>query len=266
MYALFIREMKTNFKSWLIWMILSVLLIVIAYWEYGAIDDTAAMGQIFTSFPQIASVMFGLTPLGMEDIIGYAGLMQYYIYFIGVAYAFILGNKLIQKELDDQTAEFLFTKPIKRQTIFKVKASVGTIYIFLFNILVYLANIWQMTSIGDSVYSNDEIVRYMAVSQIGLFLFMLSIFMIALAGNIVFANKRTGVIITGVFITYSYVTYILIQSFEKLNDLVIISPWRYFSMDLIVLDEVKIGYAIILFAIAAIAKAVAYYRIENKQF
>ncbi len=266
MNPLFKRELKANSKAFIIWSILTILLIAIAYWEYSVIDNPAELGLVFTSFPQVASVMFGLSPLGMEDIIGYGSLMQYYIYFIGIAYAYILGNKLIQKELDDQTAEFLFTKPISRQHVYQTKALIGTIYLGLFNLIAYGASVIAMTRIGDSVYTNSEIAKYMAISYLGLFLFMYVIFNIALSGNIVFVNKRYGSMLAGAFIAYSYMTYILVLSFEKLNELIIISPWRYFTLDLIVENEVKIIYILILLILAFVAKAVALKYIKIKQF
>ncbi len=266
MNTLFKRELKDNFKAFMIWSIVTGLLIFVSYWEYGALDNPQDMGAIFTSFPQIAEVLFGVSPLGMEDIIGYAALIQYYIYFIGIAYAFILGGKMIQKELDDQTSEFLFTKPITRRTIYQVKSFVGVIYLVLFNAIAYSFTIWQMTSISDEVYTNDEIRKYMLISQIGLFLFMLVVYQLALTGNIVFKNKRYGTIIASLFIYYSYMTNIAVQGFDKLNDLTIISPWRYFGMDLIVNGDVLFIYIVILITIYIIAKVFAYIYINDKQF
>ncbi len=259
-------ELKANFKSLLIWVIITGLLIYVSYWEYGALDNPQDMGAIFTSFPQIAEVLFGVSPLGMNDIIGYAALIQYYIYFIGIAYAFILGGKLIQKELDDQTSEFLFTKPLARRKIYHVKSVVGVIYLALFNVACYGLTVWQMTAIGDLTYSNEEIQKYMLLSQIGLFLFMLVVYQLALTGNIIFKDKRYGAILAGLFIYYSYMTNIAVQGFEKLNDLTIISPWRYFGMDIIVAGDIHVIYVIILIVIYIIANALAYKFIQDKQF
>ncbi len=266
MNTLFKRELKVNLKTFLIWFVISGGLIFVSYWEYGALDNPQQMGTIFTSFPKIAAVLFGVSPLGIEDIIGYGALIQYYIYFIGIAYAYMLGTKLMQKELDDHTAEFLFTKPITRRKIYQIKSAVGVIYITLFNIGCYGLTTWQMLTIGDNVYSDVEIQKYMFLSQIGLLLFMLIVYQLSLTGNIIFKNKRYAAIIAGIFIYYSFMTNIAVQVFDKLSDLTIISPWRYFAMDIIVKDDIQISFLIILGVIYVTSKVFAYKFIENKQF
>lgn len=266
MKPLFKRELKVNLKSFVIWTLLSSFLIIVAYWEYGAIGDPAQMGAIFNTFPEIAGILFGLSPLGMEDLLGYGALMQYYIYFIALAYAMILGSKMLQKELDDETAEFLFTKPITRQKICQTKAVVGMIYLVLFNVCLYLLTVGSMLYIGDEIYSNQELMKYMLISYIGLLLLMMVVYSLALSATVIFKSKRSASIIAGAFIAYSYGSSVAVLASEALSDWTIISPWRYFALDLIVVDQVKLIYPAILLVIIVISQLIAIRGIKVKQF
>lgn len=262
---IFKREMKSNLKPFIIWTITSALITFISYWEYGLIDSTQMAG-IFAGFPPIMNTLFGVSSLGASDIIGYSALIIYYIYFIGLFYAMLLGAKIIQKEIDDQTSEFLFTKPIKRSKVLFVKATIGKIYLFLFTLINYGVGVGMMISANDGLYTNTEIVKYMTLTYLGFYILMLVVFFITLAASVVFKNKRYALIVGGAFIGYSYLSGVLVQGFEKLNNLEFLSPWRYFSVDVIVNDGFSIVYLLICIALSVVAYLIATKAIKSKTF
>lgn len=262
---LFKREIKANLKTFLIWTICSITITFISYWEYGLIDSSQLQG-IFAGFPPIMSTLFGISSLGINDIIGYSALITYYVYFIGLFYALTFGAKLIQIEIDDQTSEFLFTKPYKRSKILLIKVAVGKLYLFLFSLINFGVSAGMMVSANEGIYTNDQIIKYMLLVHLGFYLLMLVTFLITLAASLVFNNKRNALLCGGLFIGYSYISGIAIEVFEKLNDYQFLSPWRYFSVDVIVKD----GFSIIYFAICIVICIVAYViglrAIEGKTF
>lgn len=261
----FLYELKTNFKALIIWSLCASLLIYVSFWEYGA-TSSLDMDALFAGFPPIINTLFGVSPLGVSDIIGYAALIIYYINFIGLAYALILGNKTIQKELDDKTSEFLFTKPITREKILFAKSAVDKIYLTLFNVICFGLTTVMMVNIGSEDYTNNEIVKFMFLTYLGLLVLMLLTYFITLAANVMFNDKRISLAIGGAFIIYAYASGVAVLSFEKLNDYYFLSPWRFFSLDVIVTD----GFSIILFVLCLLGAAIAYVLtsilIERKSF
>lgn len=262
---LFKRELKANLKPLIIWTICSLLLTYISYWEYG-LTDPQDMADIFNGFPPVANTMFGVSPLGMTDVVGYAALIVYYIYFIGLAYALILGSKIVQKELDDKTSEFLFTKPITRHQVLASKTVVAKLYMLVFVVLNWALTTVMMIGTDDLVYSDSEIIKYMALAYIGLYIMMLVTYFITVAASSAFVNKRMSMVFGGLFILYSYATAVAILSFEDLNDLTIISPWRYFSLDVIVNDGFNFIYLLICIVIVICSYLIAHKAIERKVF
>lgn len=262
---LFKRELKANLKPLIIWTICSLLLTYVSYWEYG-LTDPQDMADIFNGFPTMVNTLFGVSPLGISDVIGYAALITYYIYFIGLAYALILGSKMVQKELDDHTSEFLFTKPISRHKVLVAKTAVAKINMFIFTLLNFALTTVMMINTDDKVYSDSEIIKYMALAYLGLYILMLVTYFITIAANSIFANKRMSMIFGGLFIMYAYATGVAVLSFEKLNDWTIISPWRYFSLDVIVTDGFNFIYLIICIVIVVVAYLIARLGINKKMF
>lgn len=258
-------ELKTNFKSLIIWSLCASLLIYVSFWEYGA-TSSLDMDALFAGFPPIINTLFGVSPLGVSDIMGYAALIIYYIYFIGLAYALILGNKTIQKELDDKTSEFLFTKPITREKVLFAKSAVDKINLMLFNVICFGLTTVMMVNIGSEDYTNSEIVKFMFLTYLGLFVLMLLTYFITLAANVMFNDKRISLAIGGAFIMYAYASGVAVLSFEKLNDYYFLSPWRFFSLDVIVTD----GFSIILLVLCLLGSAIFYVLtsilIERKSF
>ncbi|WOO88039.1 ABC transporter permease subunit [Mollicutes bacterium LVI A0039] len=256
---LFKREFKANLKALIIWTISSAALCYMSYWEYGLSDSADQMSDLFAGFPPIINTVFGVSPLGVNDIVGYSALIIYYIYFIGLIYALITGSKMIQKELDDQTSEFLFTKPITRKSVLLYKTVVAKINFAIFILANFLITIQMMTNIGDSTYSNEEIIKYMALTFFGLYILMLVTYMITIAASVFFTDKRFSMIAGGMFIMYSYASSIVILSFEKLNDLTILSPWRYFATDIVVNEGFSAVYLLICIIIS-----IGFYLVANK--
>ncbi len=263
---LFKREMKSTYKSLIVWTVASLVLTYISYWEYGLSDSADQMSDLFAGFPDIINTLFGVSPLGVNDVVGYAALIIYYITFIGLAYALILGSKMVQKELDDKTSEFLFTKPIGRTKVLKVKTAVAKLDMFIFILFNYLLTVVMMINVSDPAYTDSEIIKYITLTYFGLYLLMVVTYLITVAANSVFSNKVMSLSIGGLFIMYSYATAVIILSFEKLNDLTIISPWRYFALDVIVNDGFNFVYLIILIGLSVISYGIAYKAIKTKTF
>ncbi len=262
---LFKRELKASLKSQLAWILASLALTYVSYWEYGMVE-TADMTQLFAGFPDVMNTLFGVSPLGIEDILGYSALITYYISFIALSYALILGSKVVQKEIDDGTSEFLFTKPISRKQILFAKTAVAKINMFVYAFTLYIVTTVMMINVDDLVYTDQEIIKYMALVYFGLFIMMCVVYFITIAANMVFKEKKYSLVVGGAFILYSYATSVIVLSFEDLNDLTIISPWRYFSTDIIVNNGFSITYFIICMIIVAISYTIASKAIVSKQF
>ncbi len=267
MDKLFKREIKSSYKSFLIWTISTFLVTYMSFWEYATIGNSTDYDAMFSTIPKTGQLMFGLTDLGMGDIIGYYGLIFYYIVFIGVAYAFILGNNIMQKELDDKTSEFLFTKPITRRNILIGKMLSSWVIIVLYCLINAIGTVVMMTNLGDDVYTNSEITMIVSLTYIGLCILMFMIYQITLALNITF-NKKIASAASGLIIMYMYAMSLAVQVFEPIKDMNILTPWRYFAIDVIVHNDnmIKISYIIVSILIIGVFKLLAFRKIEDKSF
>lgn len=262
---IFKYELKATSKELIIYTASSILLSYISYWEYG-LTDSQQMGAIFDGFPDIINIIFGISPLGLSDVLGYAALIIYYLYFIGLIYALMLGAKQIQKEIDGHTAEFLFTKPITRTKIYLEKSKVAVINLGIFVLFNWLMTVVMVVPINDPAYSSRQLVIYLGYAFFGLYLLMLMTYFITLAANLATTNKLIGLVVGFVFIFYSYGTALITLIFDRFEDLTIISPWRYFNLDIIVNEGFKLSYLSIAVVFIIIMYALGYKAIKSKSF
>ncbi len=263
---LFKREVRANIIALIIWTVCSSMLLGVSFWEYGIMGDPDQMAEIFLGFPDIVNTVFGVSPLGMADIIGYAALIIYYIYFIGLAYALILGSKMLQKELDDNTSEFLFTKPISRNKIYSAKTAVAKLNMLFFVLVNFLVTTGLILNIGTDAYTNNEVIKYIALSYVGLYIIMLMTYFVTIAASTIFKEKKYSLAVGGFFIMYAYGTGVATLAIEKFSDFEIISPWRYFAVDVIVIDGFNFTYLAIAIVFVLIANAVAMIFVNRKTF
>lgn len=268
MFSLFKRELKSNLKALIIWTVSCCALVLVSFWEYGATADVASLEQLFLGFPDIVNVLFGVSSLGMKDILGYFALIMYYVYFVGISYAFVMGNNIMQKEVDDKTSEFLFTKPISRTKILIAKILVPMLNFAIFNAFSAFASVKIMTNIGDTVYSNSDITTATILSFVGLFLLMILVFMVTLSLNVILENKKKASALSGVFILYTYAMNVCVQIFEPMSNMEILTPWKYFYVDTIVNDGYTLNflYVAIVIVICFILYILSNKKIQTKSF
>lgn len=262
----FIRELKAGSKPLIIWSVLSMMLSGVAFWEYGLADSAQQISDLFAGFPDIINTLFGVSPLGVDDVIGYAALIIYYIYFIGLAYALILGSQIIQKEVDGNTSEFLFTKPMSRTKIYYAKSFVAKLNLFVFSFANFIVTTILMIGVEDLRYTNSQIVKYMALSYLGLYILMVTTYFVTVGASCLFKNKQLSLLCGSLFILYSYASAIIVLSFDKLQDWIIISPWRYFNLDVIVNDGFSILYTVLLIVISVITHYLGIKGLKYKDF
>ncbi len=147
------REFKVNFKSFLIWLSILIIIFLIVYLLYPYIitDDTVRnIDEMMKIFPTEVLKAFNMDIASIETAYGWVkteGVM--FILLITGFYSSILGGNILLKEENDKTIEYLDSLPIKRNKILTNKIIVGITYILLFTIIFGLFNYICLNLSGD---------------------------------------------------------------------------------------------------------------------
>ena len=131
MNALIKNEFRLTRKMLLIWMGIVLVLCGFAYFEYLSLKDSLGeLTGLISDFPKILIAMFGVSG-DLTSALGWYGCIYYWVTMLTNSYAVYLGVSCVAKERAQGTAEYLFTKPVSRNTVIcgKVVASICNLFV-----------------------------------------------------------------------------------------------------------------------------------------
>jgi len=150
---MFEREMKINFKGFMIWLLLLLIIFLIVFLMYPSIinsDSVKMMDEMISMFPEEIIVALNMDISSMDSAFGWLKSEGFvFVLLITGCYAGIMGSNILLKEENDKTIEYLNSLPIKRNNIIYSKVLAGLIYIILMIILLGIFNLIGLTLSGD---------------------------------------------------------------------------------------------------------------------
>lgn len=150
---MFKRELKVNFKSFLIWTLIIIAFYSVVFLVYPSIingEEVESLNEMMKAFPEDLLKAFNMDLASIDSAYGWLKSEGFvFILLIIGCYAGILGSNILLKEENDKTIEYLGTMPIKRKNIVLSKALVGVIYIILTTIAIGIFNYIGLDLSGD---------------------------------------------------------------------------------------------------------------------
>ena len=132
---MFKREMKINFKSFVIWTSILIGLFLIVFLVYPSIinsENMEMMDEMMKMFPEEMLKAFNMDISSIDTAFGWLKTEGFvFVLLITGIYSGILGSNILLKEESDKTIEYLNSLPIKRSTIVLNKVLCGLLYIVL---------------------------------------------------------------------------------------------------------------------------------------
>jgi ABC-2 type transport system permease protein len=242
---LFIREIKRNYKSFLISGFVCVLLAMymIAMSKSFGVD---IQKMLDVKLPKEVQAALGLSGLDYSNPVSFFALSFSYIYlFISIYIAGIFAI-IVSKEFSDKTAEYIFSLPVKRTRIILTKLSVVFLYAFSIVILVFLAT-WLSLSINvESGYNLQPLVLLSVAWLIGGLAFGSIAFLVSsfYTKTRIISSLAVGIVLG------MYLLQIVISVNKNLDFLKYISPFDWFKgSDIVNSGEISIIYILIALGI-----------------
>ena len=198
------RELKVNFKSFILWMSVLILMFLVVFLIYPYIitDETIkSMEELMEVFPKEVLKTFNMDMASIESAYGWLkteGFM--FILLIVGMYSSILGGSILLKEENDKTIEYLGYLPIKRSKIVTNKIIVGITYIILMVLLLGIFNYISLTISGDFAHKQFILLSITPIF-IGLPFFAINIFISTFLHK---TKKVVGISLGIVFISYLF--------------------------------------------------------------
>lgn len=248
---MFKREMKINFKNFVIWTSILIFLLLVVYLVYPSImssDSAKSIHEMMKMFPIEMLKAFNMDISNIDTAFGWLKTEGFvFVLLITGIYSGMLGSNILLKEENDKTIEYLNSVPVTRKEIILDKILCGLIYILLMVVIVGIFNFIGLTLSGDF-----DRTSYLLLSITPIFssivIFAVCLFLSTFAHK---TKKTMGISLGIVFISYflnviseisestEFLKYISIFSLADIRNVILktsINPLMIlFSVGLVVL-------------------------------
>lgn len=222
---IFLRELRANLKSLIIWSVIVILLVIIGMAKFSAYADNPDMLAVLDAMPQGLLDALNMRAFNLTTLSGFYGVMFVYFSLMGAIAAAMWGSDIIAREERNKTIEFALSLPVTRSRMVTAKALAA-----LVNSIAFVLITWLVSIVASQSYRPDsDFYRFLALLMGAMFMIELIFLAVGLlVGCAMKRPKRSGSIaIAIILITYFFS---LISSMnDKLDFLKYFSPFKYFD-------------------------------------
>lgn len=147
------RELKVNFKSFIIWLSILIGLFFLVFLIYPSImssENVDMLNEMMEVFPPELLKAFNMDISAIDSAFGWLKSEGFvFALLITGCYSAILGSNILLKEESDKTIEYLNSLPVSRNKIIIEKVTAGLIYIVSMILITGIFNYIGLLSSSD---------------------------------------------------------------------------------------------------------------------
>jgi ABC-2 type transport system permease protein len=258
---IFLRELKANLKSLLIWSGIVTLLILIAVGKFAGFAGNPEMLAILDAMPPAVLDAMNMRAFNLTTLSGFYGLMFIYFGLMGAMAAAMWGSDIISKEERDKTVEFSLVLPVSRSRVVTAKALAAGV-----NCLAFVLITWGVSIAAVQPYGPDQaFYEFLALEMRAMFTLELIFLAIGLLlGCAMKRYKRSSATAVAIILVTYFLSMVSgIQ--ENLDFLKYFTPFQYFNAgELFRTGQMDIFYLLTSAAIIAVCLAAAYWMYNKR--
>lgn len=258
---IFIRELKANLKSLLIWSAIITLLIMIAVAKFSAFAGDPSMLAMLDSIPSVMLDALNMRAFNLTTLSGFYGLMFIYFGLMGAIAGAMWGSDMISKEERDKTVEFSLVLPVSRSRVVTAKALAAVV-----NCIAFVLITWAVSLVAVQSYDPDQaffdFLRLEMQAMLAIELIFLSIGL--LLGCAMRQYKLSGSTAVGIILV-TYFMSVISTMRESLEFLKYLTPFKYFDAGELFRNGQMDGTFVLLSAVLIVVCVSAAYWIYNKR-
>lgn len=200
------RELKINFKNFLIWLLILIGLFTIVFLVYPSIinsDNIQMMNEMMEMFPEEILKAFNMDVSSIDSAFGWLKTEGFvFVLLLTGCYSGILGSNILLKEESDKTIEYLNSLPIKRNNILFSKILSGLLYIIM---MIFILGIFNYIGLLLSGEFDKKLYVLLSITPIfsSLVIYFCCMFLSTFTHK---TKKMLGVSLGIVFISYALQT------------------------------------------------------------
>jgi ABC-2 type transport system permease protein len=243
---IYLHEIKQYRKSAMIWtlsMIAVQLMFLSLFREFMA--DSEAFMKVFEGLPKEVLSGFAIDLKNLLSFNGYYGYIMTFILLFMSIMGMNLGLSLFSRENTDKTADFLMTKPVKRETVVAAKLLAGITLIVIANAIL-IAEVFFIAGVLINVEFDKGVCLLLGLSV------LITELLFFAMGSLwaVFAKRIRSVVTVSVSIVMTFFIGSTISRIIEEDKVRILLPFRYFE-SIYILRESSYETVFLLTSIAA---------------
>lgn len=258
---IFLRELKANFKSLLIWSVIIALMIMMAVAKFSAFAGDPEMLKMLDSMPPALLDALSMSAFNLTTLSGFYGIMFIYFGLMSAIAAAMWGSDIISKEERDRTVEFSLVLPVSRSRVVTAKALAA-----LVNCIAFVLITWAVTLVAVRSYQPDQAFYDFLALEMQAMLALELIFLAIglLLGCAMKQYKRSGSTAIAIILT-TYFMSIISSMQEGLDFLKYFTPFKYFDAgELLRTGKMDGAYLVLSAAIIVVCVAAAYWMYNKR--
>lgn len=258
---IFLRELRANVKSLLIWSVIIALLIAIATAKFSAFAGDPAMLEILDAVPAVMLEALNMLAFNLTTLSGFFGLMFIYFGLMGAMAAAMWGSDIISKEERDKTVEFSLVLPVSRSRVITAKALAA-----LVNCIAFVLITWAISIVAVQSYSPDQaFYDFLALEMQAMLAIELVFLAIGLLLGCAMKQYKLSSSTAVAIILVTYFISVISGMHENLDFLKYFTPFKYFDAgDIFRAGALDGGYLLLSAGIILVSLAAAYW-LYNKR-
>ena len=255
---IFLRELKANFRSLLIWSGIVILFVVVGFSKFSAFAGDPQMLEILNDVPEAMLSALNMNAFNLTTVTGFYGIMFFYFAVLLSVCAVMWGSDIIVKEERDKTVEFILTLPIRRSQLITGKTMAAIVYSAALTLVT-----WGTILAGSASYQPDsEFYSFVALSMLAIFILQLIFLAVGiLLGSAIKRYKQAGSVAIFLLLATFFLS-IMIGMNDKLSSLKVLTPFKYFDAATILrqskLDVSMVGLSAVIVVICMLGAYWAY--------
>jgi ABC-2 type transport system permease protein len=252
---IFLRELRANLKSLIIWCVIMGLLIMVGTAKFGAFYNNPESLKLLDAMPPAMLDAMNLRAFNLTTVTGFYGIMFVYFGLLGAIAAAMWGSDMISKEERDKTVEFSLVLPVSRSRVITAKALAA-----LVNCIVFVLISWAFSLISVRAYQTEaSFYSFLGLEMQGMFVIeMIFLALGLMLGCAMKQYKLSGsAAVSIILVTYILSVFAGMQT--KWDFLKYFTPFKYFDAgEFLRTGALNGGYVLLSAAIIAVCVAAAY--------
>jgi ABC-2 type transport system permease protein len=252
---IFLRELKANFKSLLIWSGIMILLILIGTAKFAAFFNNPESLKLLDAMPPAMLDAMNLRAFNLTTVTGFFGIMFVYFGLMGAIAAAMWGSDMISKEERDKTVEFSLVLPVSRSRVITAKALAA-----LVNCVAFVLVTWVFSLISVRAYTIEAgFNTFLRLEMQAMFLLELIFLALGLLlGCAMKQYKLSGSTAVGIILV-AYILSVFSGMQTKWDFLKYFTPFKYFDAgEFLRTGALSGGYVLLSGAIIVVCVAASY--------